>query len=311
MSSGSQLRDGEDLRRFLGISPPSAPTQLDLEWTRSAGSYDVRRVRYPTPDHDLVPAFLLRPTRGASRTGVVVLHQHNGQWHLGKSEAAGRAGDPLQALGPALAAAGVQVLAPDALGFEDRRHHASGTEPHDLDKDDHIKEATYRLVLGDTLARKTLEDAAHAVTMLASQPGIERVGVVGHSFGGHQTLFLAATDPRVAFACASGAAGSFEGRMANRFGIGFDQVVPGIARRMDFPDLVAWIAPRPLLLVAGEDDRYALDARDIAEQGRHAYRRQDADDELECQVLPGEHRLTRERHDLIVDWTLKAARRFG
>jgi len=49
-----------------------------------------------------VPALLLVPEHPCG-AGVVALHQHNSQWHLGKSEVAGLAGEPLQAFGPALA----------------------------------------------------------------------------------------------------------------------------------------------------------------------------------------------------------------
>ena len=307
----AHIRSGAQLREFLRVAPPSPPTDLEVEWTESRGPYELSRVRYAVPDGDVVPAFLLRPGAGPCRVGVVAFHQHNSRWHLGKSEVVGLAGDPLQAFGPALAAAGVAVLAPDALGFEDRRRHASGVDAHDLDKDHYIRELTHRLVVGDTLARRTLDDACHAVTMLAAQRDVETVGVIGHSFGGHQTLFLSAIDPRVRFACASGAAGSFRARMARGIGIGFDQVVPGIATRMDFHTFVECIAPRPLLLVAGENDRHAMDAADIAAAGRAAYERQRAAHDLDCRVLPGEHALTDERHEVIVDWTLAMATRFG
>src|SRR5690606_29051719 len=52
---------------------------------------------------------------------VAVWHQHNGQWHLGKSEPAGLAGDPMHHTGVALARLGYVVLCPDALCFEDRQ----------------------------------------------------------------------------------------------------------------------------------------------------------------------------------------------
>jgi dienelactone hydrolase len=71
---------------------------------------------------------LLVPDGAGPFAAVLVHHQHNSEWHLGKSEVAGLAGYPLRACGPALARAGLVVLAPDAVGFEDRRYIGTGVD---------------------------------------------------------------------------------------------------------------------------------------------------------------------------------------
>ena len=76
----------------------------------------------------------------------MVFHQHNGAFHLGKSEVAGLVGDPFQAFGPALARRGIAVLAPDAVSFEDRRASGSGTDPHERDWLQHYNAMAYRLI---------------------------------------------------------------------------------------------------------------------------------------------------------------------
>ena len=70
---------------------------------RSRGSYVERRIRYPSPCGSSVAAYLLLPCADTSTGAVVVFHQHNGEWHLGKSEVVGIAGNPLQAFGARLA----------------------------------------------------------------------------------------------------------------------------------------------------------------------------------------------------------------
>ncbi len=72
------------------------------------------RIEYQGVEGDLIPGILLTPKHKQSRGGVVVFHQHNGEFHLGKSEVAGDVGDQYQAFGPALARRGLAVLAPDA-----------------------------------------------------------------------------------------------------------------------------------------------------------------------------------------------------
>jgi hypothetical protein len=80
-----------------------------------------------------IPALLLVPDGAGPFAAVLAHHQHNSEWHLGKSEVAGLAGDPLQAFGPALARAGLVVLAPDAVGFEDRRYSGTGIDAREDD----------------------------------------------------------------------------------------------------------------------------------------------------------------------------------
>jgi len=112
--------------------------------TRTCKGYTERDVGFEGAEGH-VPALLLIPDR-SSGGGVVVHHQHASQWHLGKSEVAGRAGDPWQAFGPALATRGVTVLAADAPGFEDRRRGPAGTDPRPTDRDDYLAGMAHRLV---------------------------------------------------------------------------------------------------------------------------------------------------------------------
>ena len=75
---------------------------LEVLSERSADGYAEMRVRYGGIEGD-VPAFLLVPDGAGPFPSVLAHHQHNSEWHLGKSEVAGLAGEPLQAFGPALA----------------------------------------------------------------------------------------------------------------------------------------------------------------------------------------------------------------
>ena len=101
----------------------AAPMRVDVE--RGAADafdgFERERIGYNGLEGDRIPAFLFTPQGRAARGGVVVFHQHNGEFHFGKSEVAGIVGDPFQAFAPALARRGLAVLAPDAITFEDRR----------------------------------------------------------------------------------------------------------------------------------------------------------------------------------------------
>jgi dienelactone hydrolase len=280
------------------------PPRVDVVAREPRDGYAEERIAFAGLEAD-VPALLLVPDGRGPFPAVVCHHQHHSEWHWGKSEVAGRAGDPLQAFGPALARRGVAVLAPDAVGFEDRRATGPGIEPHDRDGPQHHNEMAYRLLAGRLLATTVLGDAAAAHSVLAADPRVagQAIGALGHSYGGNTTLFHAALDERVAFAAASGAACTYRRRMADRTGIELASIVPGILEVADIDDVAGLIAPRPLLLVSAPDDVYSADA-----------------DAIEAAVAPrfppgalrharfgGGHALTPERVESIVGWVVRQA----
>ncbi|MDR7191548.1 hypothetical protein [Luteimonas terrae] len=152
---------GSMLRDRLGLAPP-VPVAFERGEVTGLHGYTRQRIEYGGLEGDTIPAFLFTPTAQPARGGVVVFHQHNGEFHFGKSEIAGEVGSPFQAL----ARRGLAVLAPDALTFEDRRGQVHGVEPHDYDWLQHYSAMSYRLLDGDTLMRKGLDDAQRALSVL-------------------------------------------------------------------------------------------------------------------------------------------------
>lgn len=240
---------------------------------------------------------------------MVVHHQHNGERHFGKSEVCGLVGNPLQAFGPALAEKGIIVLAPDSLCFEDRRTGTAGTAQHPDDWRQHYNQMCYRLLRGDTLMRKVLQDAETAISLLASISTVdaERVGILGHSYGGNTVLFQSALDERVRYSCSSGAACSFRDKIAHGTGIEMAEVLPGVVGRFDVEGLLGLTAPRPALVVSASDDEYSHDAEVIVELARSAYASAGAPDALEHGLFQGGHALDPQRFDRIVAWITSAA----
>jgi dienelactone hydrolase len=243
-----------------------------------------------------IPAFLLLPDGGGPFPAVLVHHQHANVFSLGKSEVVGLAGEPYQAFGPALARRGVAVLAYDVLTFEDRR----GPGDEWLQ---HYVAMAHRLVRGVPLMRALQEDAWRVLSALLSHPAVDRtrVGALGHSMGATLTTYQAALDPRLAFACASGATCSFARRMADGTGLAMAELVPGLANELETHDLLAAASPLPMLIVTSDRDRYCADAEEVAARARQLH------SEIEHRRFPGEHALDQTRFNAIVDWVANAA----
>jgi dienelactone hydrolase len=258
--------------------------------------FDRERIEYRGLEGDIIPAFLFTPQDRNTIGGVVVFHQHNGEFHFGKSEVAGEVGDAFQAFAPALARRGLAVLAPDSISFEDRRAGVQGTEPDFYDWLQHYNTMSYRLLDGDCLMRKCLDDAQRALSVLLQAADIDKrnVGVAGHSYGGYTALYHAAVDARCRFACISGAVCSFERRRREGTGITLFETVPGLARDIDTHDVLAAIGPRPTMVVSGTQDKYSRDAD-------HVVAKVAGDFITELRLDRG-HALDQERFDAIVEW---------
>jgi len=282
---------------------PSVPYTI-LSSTKEGG-YTRQYIKY-TSGLEQVPAYLLIPDNPGNNPAILIHHQHNREHHLGKSEVCGLAGNPLQAFGPALARKGFVVLAPDAVCFEERREDPT-VEGFDFWR--HFHEACYRIIQGKYLMQQVLTDAMNGITLLSNLPYVDknRIGTLGHSMGGNTVLFLSALDERISFACASGSACTYENRMANGVGIEMASVIPGFHGRYDIDDLVSLTAPRKLLLVSAEEDKYSMDAPDIVEKAGKTYTEQGVLQNLYHKRYPGGHALTQERFDFIIRWLEKNA----
>lgn len=283
------------LRARLALADP-VPVAFDRRNVENDDGFARERIEYHGLEGDSIPAFLFTPLDRETLGGVVVFHQHNGEFHFGKSEIAGLVGDKFQAFGPALAKRGIAVLAPDAITFEDRRGAVRGVEPDFYDWRQHYNAMSYRLLDGDVLMRKCLDDAQRALSVLidAAALGAHRVGVAGHSYGGYTSLYHAALDTRCQFACISGAVCSFETRRRENTGITLFEAVPGLARQIDTHDVLAAIAPRPTMVVSGASDKYSRDADEVVAKVAGNF--------ITELRVDGGHALDQERFDAIVEW---------
>jgi dienelactone hydrolase len=291
-----------EIAKAIGVSVPITIPHVGyrlLDSTKADG-YTRQLIEYDSYG-DKVIAFLLLPEILNNNPAILINHQHNREHHLGKSEVCGLAGNPLQAFGPELAKKGFVVLAPDSICFEERRQEPN-VEGFDFWQ--HFNEMCYRIIKGEYLMKKVLNDAMNGITLLSNLNYInnKKIGTLGHSYGGNTVLFLSALDERIAFSCASGSACTYENRMLNNIGIEMASVIPNFHGKYDIYDLVSCIAPRRLLIVSAEDDKYSKDASYVVEKGSQTYLEYDALQNLHHKRYSGGHGLTKERFDFIIEW---------
>ena len=177
----SHIRAG--LQQAMGPLPGTAArVPLDLEecGETASGKYLRRKIRFTPEVGDRVPAWLLIPHGLRHRApAMLCLHQTT---DIGKDEPAGLGGRPSLHYAHELAECGYVCLVPDYPSFGEYpyefarqgAHHASGSI-------------------------KAVWNNVRAVDVLESLPQVDpsRIGVIGHSLGGHNALFTAVLEPRL------------------------------------------------------------------------------------------------------------------
>ncbi|WP_263311407.1 dienelactone hydrolase family protein [Brachybacterium atlanticum] len=263
-SAGGAEERRERLRTLLGLDlattegrladVPPAPLDdcpVEVQLLAPCGEPGVE----PDADPDVIPAFLLRP--GPERdtgAGVVLIAGH------------GRGIDDLIATDPAdeyhdalahkLARAGLTVLCPETVSFGRRRvppppggvPWAPGEKTCEVD-------AARHLLRGRPVMGRRVADARAAVQALRALPGVdpERVAVAGGSGGGAVALMLAAADETISAALVATYFCTFDASIASIRHCPCN-IVPGLLPELEMADIAALIAPRPLVIEAGERD---------------------------------------------------------
>jgi dienelactone hydrolase len=230
------------------------PLEAQLKETIQKDGYRIEAVSYEAEAHDRVPALMLVPEGVDAQNpapAIALWHQHNGQWHLGKSEAAGLAGDPTHHTGVALARAGYVVLCPDALCFEERQ--SDDLKGGQFERFEFLR----YIVAGKCMAWKNILDMRRAVDYLCARPEVDsgRLGCYGHSMGSTHTWLIGPWEPRLKCLVANCCLPTYAAIHRTKLLHCFPNFIPGLQQYGDTPDIAALIAPRPLHMNFGEEDR--------------------------------------------------------
>jgi len=276
---------------IMGDLPDSSclvPLDIQTEEETCIDSLRRRKISYAAEANDRVPAWLfLPPAKIANGAAMLCLHQTN-PW--GKDEAAGISGNANYSYALELAQKGYVTLAPDYPYFGEYKD----VDPYALG----YASATM----------KGIWNHMRGLDLLADLPGVdaERMGCIGHSLGGHNTLFLSAFEPRVKVAVSSCGFTKCtwnvcEGR--GERGNLTDWAGPGYMPRIkelcncrvekldfDFDEILAAIAPRPLFVNAPKQDVFRVEGvYECLESVRVNYQEQGKEDHLQSTHPDCEH----------------------
>jgi dienelactone hydrolase len=283
------------MQLVMGPLPPLArrvPLDLKVEAEETLARVIRKKVTFAVEKDDRLTAYLLTPRGPKGKApALLCLHQTTA---IGKGEPAGVGGRDNLHYALELAERGYITLAPDYPNFGDykldvyARGYASAT-------------------------MKGVWNHMRAVDLLQGLPEVDgsRIGVIGHSLGGHNAAFVAAFDPRVRVVVSSCGFNSFskyrKGRLADWSHKGY---MPRIASEFgndaakvpfDFTEILGALAPRAVFVNAPlrDNDFEVEGVRDCVAAARPVYGLFEAAENLEV-VYPDAG------HDFPLDVRLRA-----
>lgn len=229
-----------NMQKVMGELPgPDQRVDLQVETLEETKIGDLirKKITYQAEPGDRVPAYLFLPPQGADekRAAVVCLHQTT---PLGKGEPAGMGPKENLHYAIELAQRGYVTIAPDYPRFADNQYKFEEVGKY----------------ASNTM--KGIWNHIRAVDLLQSLPQVDgnRIGCIGHSLGGHNTIFLAVFDDRIKASVSSCGfnsfpkyyAGNLKGWASLSYMPRIEKVYENDPQKMpfDFPELIAAIAPR-------------------------------------------------------------------
>ena len=248
----------EKILSLMGVEPIATDPDFRIEWERETDDYVGRRFVFDTEPEASVPCHLLVPKNGKKKYPLIVcLQGHYSGMHLSMGRAlneqdadiiASTENDfALQAINKGCAA-----LCVEQRGFGERKSEITRDE---MGNTTCYFASMNALLIGRTILRERAWDVSRAIDVMDNFPEIdtERIGVVGLSGGGTVAYYTACLEPRIKAVMPACAVCSFDKSISMHRHCACNYI-PDMARYMDMGEVACMIVPRPLIVVAGEQD---------------------------------------------------------
>lgn len=284
---------------FEGGQEELAPRLLERA---DMGSYLRLRVEISTLHQLRMPVYLLIPkNRGGKKLpAILALHGHG----YGSKEAVGLNPDGSQRkdqgyhkqFAVELVEKGVVVIAPEIIGFGDRKLQSDQGFGSPTDNSCYMI-ASQLLLLGKTLAGLRVQECRRVIDYLQTLDEVDerKIGCIGISGGGLLASFTSILDDRITATVVSGYTSTFKGSIMDRRHC-LDNYVPGILQYTEMPDLIGLMAPRALFIESGTTDHlFPLKESLVAiEKLTEIYRIYEAEESFASHIFEGGHEISGE-----------------
>lgn len=290
----------DNILKCLGIFPEKAELNIKEIETVDKSTYIQKLIEYNVEKNERVKSYLLIPKNIKKAPGIMAIHQHHGNWDVGKSEVVGLTSDTMYSYGVDLVKRGYVVIAPDIICFEDRK----GKDKFNIDRDSKAMYERFKfcdyLVHGTTLQTKTLHDLSVAVDVLCELEYVDknRIGVIGHSLGGQEAILMEWFDKRIKVAASSCGLSMMQDIIDNMVMHSFYLYIPNMLKYCDFDEIINEITvDRKLIMSSGlKDERHCpLSGIDKIEQ-------KNQNDNFKSIRFDGDHQFGNNEKKIIYDY---------
>ena len=285
------------IRELLGNWPEPADLKPDLCSREEKEKYIREKWIIQSEKDCYVPLYLLIP-KGIKEKAPAILccHGHN---DFAKDNVAGVTYNRAERenvikeanynYGEQMAERGFITICPDWRSFGERVGYSNPFPGRDKCNVHFIQ----HLILGETLLGANIFDGMQVIDFLITRKEVDknRIGCMGLSFGGTMATYMALLDERIKAADIICYATSTEHYAINRPNFCGSQLVPYLYQYADVGDVIAAIAPNPLLIESGATDTcfYLHSARKAHKTVKKAYQIAEAENNLWIEIFPGEH----------------------
>jgi dienelactone hydrolase len=284
----------EKVLELFHYAPPAVapPPEVVGRWEHS--DYIQEKILFSTAPWFRVPAYLLIPKgRRGRRPAIVDLHSHGGMFVFGREKVMPMPDGEHPAVtlyrqqnyegrstSLELCRRGYVVISIDAFYFGERRtHFQDDLEKHGPDRSQYsvrvVEELNRHASQGEGILARSLIwagatwqgivhwDDIRTVDFLVTRPEVDptRIGCLGISMGGDRTDYLAGLDDRIQCAVSVGWMSTLRPMIRKHVAThSFVHFLPGLARFLDMPDVIACRAPKPLMVQqCSRDELYPLE----------------------------------------------------
>lgn len=286
------------LMELLGPFPQKVPLCPDQEEPVQCDGYTLSRVVFDSEENLSVPCRLLVPDAASAINPLPAILCSHGHGAFGK--------DPVAGLAPTaahqadidamnydyarqMARHGYVTMVPDLRGFGERSLDTGMVDGHDICDMNYVKGS----LMGIFPLAGNIWDMMCCLDFLQTLPYVDadRMGMMGLSQGGTMAAFTAAVEARIKAADIIGYVNPFAGFGIDRGNFCGSQVLPGLYAWLDTHDIAGLIAPRPLLMEMGKNDRcfYFADLYAGYQKTQVIYQAAGAETCLQADIHKGEH----------------------
>ena len=219
--------------------------------------YTRKLIEYNVSEEEKVKSYLLVPNIDKRMPAILAIHQHHGEWHVGKSEVVGLTNNKMYSYGLDLVKRGFVVICPDIICFEDRMgQNEYRTDCEGQKAYERFKFCEY-LVKGSSLQTKTLHDLSVAIDVLCSLEYVDNnnIGVIGHSLGGQEAILMEWFDERIKVGASSCGISTLSDIIDENILHNFYLYIPNLLKYCDYDEIIGEITRnKKLIMTTGLQD---------------------------------------------------------